>query len=72
MREKGFAFYPSDQMNFPYGVGICALHKGKLGLYLSRIHTPKDTILEETNVNILRAALTSLICCGAVTNGKEE
>ena len=70
--EKGFAFYPSDQMNFPYGVGICALHKGKLGLYLSRIHTPKDTILEETNVNILRAALTSLICCGAVTNGKEE
>ena len=72
LREKGFAFYPSDQMNFPYGVGICALHKGKLGLYLSRIHTPKDTILEETNVNILRAALTSLICCGAVTNGKEE
>lgn len=72
LREKGFAFYPSDQMNFPYGVGICALHKGKLGLYLSRIHTPKDTILEETNVNILRAALTSLICCGAVTKGKEE
>ena len=72
LREKGFAFYPSDQMNFPYGVGICALHKGMLGLYLSRIHTPKDTILEETNVNILRAALTSLICCGAVTKGKEE
>lgn len=72
LREKGFAIYPSDQMNFPYGVGICALRKGKLGLYLSRIHTPKDTILEETNVNILRAALTSFICCSAVTIGKEE
>lgn len=72
LREKGFAIYPSDQMNFPYGVGICALRKGRLGLYLSRIHTPKDTILEETNVNILRAALTSFICCSAVTFGKEE
>lgn len=72
LREKGFAIYPSDQMNFPYGVGICALRKGRLGLYLSRIHTPKDTILEKTNVNILRAALTSFICCSAVTFGKEE
>lgn len=72
LREKGFAFYPSDQMNFPYGVGICALRKGKLGLYLSRIHTSKDTILDETNINILRAALTSFICCSAVTFGKEE
>lgn len=66
LKEKGFSIYPSDQMNFPYGVGICALHKGKLGLYLSRIHTKKDTILEETNVNILRAGLISMISCDAV------
>ena len=46
---------------FPYGVGICALKKSKFGLYLGRIHTKKDTVLEETNVNILRSALTSLI-----------
>lgn len=60
--NKGFRTYPSDQKNFPYGVGIAAFHRKKgVGLYLSRIHTPKDTILEETNVNILRAALTSLI-----------
>lgn len=66
VHEKGFSVYPSDQANFPYGVGICALNKGKAGLYLSRIHTPKDTILEETNINILRAALTTLICRDAV------
>jgi len=66
LREKGFSIYPSDQANFPYGVGICALHKGKLGLYLSRIHTKKDIILEETNVNILRAGLISMISCDAV------
>ena len=59
--EKGLAVYPSDQSNFPYGVGICALRKGKLARYLSRIHTRRDTILEQTNVNILRAALTSLV-----------
>lgn len=66
LRERGFSIYPSDQANFPYGVGICALRKGKLGLYLGRIHTKKDTILEETNVNILRAALISMISCDAV------
>ena len=54
--------YPSDQANFPWGVGICALRKGKAGLYLSRIHTRRDTVLEETNVNILRAALTTFLC----------
>ncbi len=66
IREEGFSIYPSDQANFPYGIGICALRKGKCGLYLSRIHTPKDTLLDETNINILRAALTTYICCDAV------
>lgn len=61
VHEKGFSVYPSDQANFPYGVGIAALRKSKHGLYLSRIHTKKDTILEETNVNLLRAALITYI-----------
>lgn len=61
VRAKGFSIYPSDQVNFPYGVGICALNRGKAGLYLSRIHTPKDTVLDKTNVNILRAAIITLI-----------
>lgn len=61
LREKGFSIYPSDQANFPYGVGICALRQGKLGLYLSRIHTPKDTVLDQTNVNILRAGICTLV-----------
>ena len=61
-RKKGFAYYPSDQGNFPLGVGICALRRKKwIGLYMNRIHTARDTILEGTNVNILRAALTTLI-----------
>ena len=66
LHEKGASIYPSDQKHFPYGVAICALRKYKKFFYMSRIHTPKDTILEETNVNILRAALTTFICCDEV------
>lgn len=66
VHEKGFSIYPSDQKHFPYGVGICALNQGKFGLSMGKIHTSKDTALDETNVNILRAALTTFICCDAV------
>lgn len=67
LREKGFAYYPSDQKNFPYGVGIAAFNRSKwAGPYCSRIHTKKDSVLEKTNVNILRAAIISLITCAAV------
>ena len=73
VHEKGFGIYPSDQMVFPWGVGICALQKGKHGLYVGRIHTPKDTVMDHTNINILRAALISYISCGAVNEkGRNE
>ena len=66
VRAEGFGFYPSDQKNFPLGVGICALRKNKLGLYLGKIHTPRDKVLDLTNINILRAAVISMISCNAV------
>ena len=63
LKEKGAAFYPSDQKNFPRAVAIAAFRKKKwCGLYHGRIHTNRDTVLDHTNVNILRAALTTLIC----------
>lgn len=61
LRDKGFSVYPSDQANFPYGIGICALRSSKLGLYMGRIHTNRDTILEEENVTILRDTLIAMI-----------
>ena len=66
VHEKGFSYYPSDHTYFPNGVGICALRKNKLCYYIGRIHTGRDTVLDETNVNILRAALTTFICCDEV------
>lgn len=61
--ETKHAVYMSDQIRFPYGVGIAAFHHHRrFGPYFSRIHTSQDTVLEETNINILRAALTTFIC----------
>ena len=73
LHEKGFCTYPSDQKNFPLGVGIAAFHKTKRNLlYLNRIHTHKDTVLEITNINLLRACLISLICNHAVNKKGNE
>ena len=63
VREKGFTYYPSDQKNFPYGVGIAAFRRSKwTGLYCDKIHTKKDTVLDENNVSFLRDRMISLIC----------
>jgi hypothetical protein len=43
--------YPSDQGNFPIGVGIAALKKKRfVGLYMNRIHTIKDTVFQKENI----------------------
>lgn len=63
LHRKGFAYCPSDQANFPYGLGIMAFHRHPaIGLYCSRIHTNRDTIMEEENVKILTDAVKRLIC----------
>jgi hypothetical protein len=63
LHKKGFCLCPSDHKNFPKGVGIMAFKRKKLlGLYCDKIHTDRDRNLELKNVNILRAALTTLIC----------
>lgn len=62
VHTNGLSVYPSDQMHFPNGIALAAFHKSRvIGCYLSRIHTHRDTVLDRTNVNILRAALISLI-----------
>lgn len=48
-------FYPSDQRGFRRGVGVCALKKSRIfGYYMDRIHTVKDTVLDERNIRLLR------------------
>ena len=62
VHQKGFYVYPSDQKNFPYGVGIAAFKHGRhIGMFCDRIHTRRDTVLDENNVNILRDRLLAVI-----------
>ena len=52
--SKG-VFYPSDQSRFKHGVGVASLKYSKLLKtdYMDRIHTPRDVIFEEENVDFL-------------------
>ncbi len=60
--EQGPFTGSSDQKSFPKGIGIKALHYKKgVGLYCGYIHTNRDKTLDETNVNILQAALIDII-----------
>ena len=62
LRKKGFAIYPSDQANFPYALGIAAVRKARNGLlYLDKIHTRHDKILDENNIAVLRETLIRVI-----------
>lgn len=60
VRRAGF--YPSDNMNFRRGVGVCALKKKPvIGYYMDRIHTSRDTVLEEENIILLRDSVLRLM-----------
>lgn len=56
------AFYPSDQANFDFGVGVAALnHKKGIGYYMNKIHTPKDTVFDEENIALLVKGACELV-----------
>lgn len=60
MVRRGFAVYPSDQKHFPRGVGVAALHRAPVvGYYLGRIHTGRDTVMDERNIELLRRGALS-------------
>ncbi|HWQ58348.1 MAG TPA: M28 family peptidase [Clostridia bacterium] len=59
--------YPSDQVNFKKGVGIAALRRTRRGLlYLGRIHTARDVVFDEKNIEFIKGAL--LRAAGAIDN----
>lgn len=46
--------YPSDQKNFKHHVGVAAFKKNKIfGYYMNRIHTKKDIIFDEMNIEMI-------------------
>jgi len=53
--------FPSDQMHFKKGIGVCALNKSLLGMYCARIHTPFDTKCREENILYLQKSMLTFI-----------
>lgn len=53
IESSGGTYYPSDQKNFPVNIGVASFKKGPFGLYMDRIHTPRDTVMDERNIAVL-------------------
>ncbi len=50
--------YPSDQALFKYGIAVCACNKMKvLGYYVDKIHTKKDLVCDQANMDFLGESL---------------
>ncbi len=56
-------FYPSDNMSFKGGVGVAAFKKTKKRgiLYMDKIHTNKDTVYREENIEYLKNGSIKLL-----------
>ena len=60
MDEMEKAIYPSDQANFKYGIAVCACNKKKvIGYYVDKIHTKKDTVCDQINLDFLADGLVA-------------
>ena len=47
-------YYPSDHSGFPMALAVAALKKNKvIGYYMDRIHTSRDTVFDEGNIDLL-------------------
>lgn len=62
LEKASNTLYPSDQGNFPVSVGVAAFKKSRIvGLYMNRIHTVKDTVFQQENIELLVAGTLQLL-----------
>ena len=54
--------YPSDQANYKLGIAVCACKRMKgIGYYCNKIHTKKDTVCEQVNLDFLAGGLARFV-----------
>lgn len=61
MNDMEKCIYPSDQAHFTYGIAVCACLSGKFGYYCDKIHTAKDTVCRQENLDFLANALCEFV-----------
>ena len=53
--------YPSDQLHFKRSMVVAAFHYSRIvGLYLGRIHTGRDRVMNPTNLELLRKFIENI------------
>ncbi len=60
-RKMKWMMFPSDQMNFKKGIGVCSLKKSPIGYYVARIHTYFDTKCRKENVEYLTKSMVDFV-----------
>lgn len=62
MEKMESGIYPSDQAQFKRGIAVCACNKAKvIGYYLDKIHTKKDTVCDQANMDFLGESLSRFV-----------
>ena len=62
MNKLESCVYPSDQSQFKLGIAVCACNKMPvIGYYCDKIHTKKDTICEQVNLDFLAEGLSAFV-----------
>ena len=62
MNKMEKSIYPSDQSRFRYGVAVCACNRMKVvGYYCDKIHTKKDTVCDQANLDFLAEGLSDFV-----------
>lgn len=62
MNRMEKCIYPSDQASFTFGIAVCACNRAKvIGYYCDKIHTAKDTICEQANLDFLADGLVAFV-----------
>lgn len=60
-KKMKWMMFPSDQMQFQKGIGVCSLKKSKIGYYVGRIHTYFDTKCRVENIEYLTKAMKEFV-----------
>ncbi len=62
MNKMERCVYPSDQANFKHGIAVCACKKAHvIGYYCDKIHTKKDKVCEQANLDFLAEGLFGFV-----------
>lgn len=61
MNKLEKCIYNSDQKNFKCGIAVCACKKSKICYYFDKIHTNKDTVCNQANLDFIANGFAAFV-----------